>query len=89
MRTKVKYKTTFLKVDNSTGFYESKSINKTRKFIEKNFPIILSTWKESINIRSNKTERVFRNRTINEPSDYWNNNIKANVKYIGEVFIKL
>ena len=49
--------------------------------------MVLSTWRETDNGRRNTTERIFRNRKVNEPVDYWNNNIKANVKYIGEIYI--
>lgn len=87
MKTKVTYMTTFIKEDDTIGVYKNRSINKTRRFIEKNFPIVLSTWRETDNGRRNTTERIFRNRSVNEPVDYWNNNIKANVKYIGEIYI--
>ena len=65
---------TFIKEDDTIGVYKNRSINKTRKFIEKNFPIVLSTWRETDNGRRNTTERIFRNRSVNEPVDYWNNN---------------
>jgi len=56
-------------------------IRKARRFIELNFPRVLTCWREHDDKRANKIDirRVFRMINLTEPLDFWNNSIRARV----------